>query len=217
MRIILADDDLRFIESLQMALRAEHEVHICEDLKSMKDLMSKKTVDLLICDYDFGHENLESFLQDKPPRIPILVLTGKATRQNIIDLLNLGVSGLLEKPVGLSDLRTRILKIKGHKSQNQERALDVLGFRFESESRTIFTEGRTETLTPIEFKIVDFFLSNCDKEIRRADLQKYLWPEVSVAKNTLDTHLGNIKKKLPALHQRLVAVYGGTYILKVDE
>jgi DNA-binding response OmpR family regulator len=217
MRIILADDDLRFIESLQTALREEHEVQICEDLKSLKSMMTKKPVDLLICDYDFGHENLESFLQVKPPQIPILVLTGKATRQNIIDLLNLGVSGLLEKPVGLSDLRSRILKIKGHKSQSHERALGVLGFRFEPESRTVFIGGRTETLTPIEFKIVDFFLSHCDKEIRRADLQKYLWPEVNVAKNTLDTHLGNIKKKLPVLHQRLVTVYGGTYILKLDE
>ncbi len=215
MVLILIDDDHRFLHSLRLALESEYEIHTCTSLAELRSKVNTVRAHLLVCDYDLGHECIEQYLKEKPPELPILVLTGKATRENIISLLNHGAEGFLEKPVELAELRKHIQKITSLQISPLSAAAKRIDLSFDPHYRKVEFEGVTQDLTPIEYKILIYFLNNIEKPIQKTEIQNHLWPEVTVAQNTLDTHMSNLRKKVPPFKKHLTSVYGGEYILKV--
>ena len=216
MVLILIDDDHRFLASLEMALQKDYQIHTCSNLPELRHKVQTIKANLLICDYDLGHESIEHYLKEKPPELPILVITGKATRENIISLLNHGVAGFLEKPVELSELKKHIERITSLKVSPLAAAAKKIKIGFDPHYRKVEFEGGSQDLTPIEYKILTFFLSHFEKPVQKTDIQNYLWPNVTVAQNTLDTHLSNLRKKIPPLKEHLTSIYGGEYVLKAS-
>lgn len=216
MKLILVDDDVRFLNSMQATLEKDYEVYACQSLDQLTRASKEIAADLLICDYDFGSENLEKFLKTSLPNVPVLVLTGKANRDNVVSLLNLGVSGFLDKPVELKDLREQIKRLTKDRGNAVIAVAKQLQIDFDPHFRKIYSDGSTIDLTPIEYKILMYFLSNPDQPILKKDLQNYLWPNVIVATNNIDTHLSNLKKKAPSLKKHLTTIYGGEYILRME-
>lgn len=216
MRLAILDDDTRVLEALQAALSDSYEVFVCEKLIELRDCIKTKNPDVLICDYDLGHETLENFLETKTNRAPVIIVTGKATKEVVIRLLNIGVSGLLEKPLSIADLKSCIQKVGVDILPTSDNVVGRLGFHIESGSREIVVSGERHSLTPIEFRILDFFLKNPDKKIKREEIEQHIWGDLSISKNTLDTHVGNLKKKIPVLSEKLISIYGAGFVLKIS-
>ena len=214
MTIAIADDDINFLEALEVALRQDYRVKPCRSLKELSDVILAHPPDLLICDFDFGPNTLPEFLRSRADKIPVIVLTGVASKKDVIDLLNLGVSGFLEKPVKIAELLEKIGIFKELAKSQVKEGLKKLGVFTKNSDRIVEVDGKDVTLTPLESKILFYFAGNIDRKINRTDLHTHLWPKVHVADNTLDTHLVNLKKKIPKLKETLVSSYGGTIQLR---
>ena len=62
-----------------------------------------------------------------------------------------------------------------------------------------------------EFALLKVFLKNQGQHLGREELIQSVWGSRQVSKNALDTHLVNLKRKLPVFANKLVLVYGSGY------
>tara|TARA_B100000315_G_C14467653_1_gene536744 strand:- start:503 stop:934 length:432 start_codon:yes stop_codon:yes gene_type:complete len=76
---------------------------------------TSRKIDVIICDLEMpemnGFEfvrNLRQGLDIPDPTIPVIILTGHSQADNIKEVVNLGISGFLTKPVSIHLLETRI-------------------------------------------------------------------------------------------------------------
>lgn len=70
----------------------------------------------------------------------------------------------------------------------------------------ISINGQSARATLTEVKIFNFLASNSSAFITRKEIEEHVWGEnVAIARNTLGTHLSNMKRKLPEFKRRLIA------------
>ena len=94
------------------------------------------------------------------------------------------------------------------KSVFRHYAVGRLGYRVDSQTRRVYIGADEIKLTRIEFEILSIFLENRRAHVTREQITSKLWPDTKVSRHTLDTHLINLKRKLPVFADKLVSVYG---------
>ncbi|HRO68166.1 MAG TPA: response regulator transcription factor, partial [Pseudobdellovibrionaceae bacterium] len=162
--------------------------------------------DFILAEHD-GFEFLEAVhsLKD-PPKI--VFMTAFANKEMAISLLNLGVHGLLEKPFSVSALTDLLEK------ERESRAVNP--WKLDPATRVITTAAGDCELTEVEFRVISCLLSRSEKWISREELVEQVWGKASQSRNVLDTHLTNLKRKVPILKRALKTVRGRGYRLERD-
>lgn len=214
MKLLILDDDTSTLTALEIALKDEFTIVKASHPKLIKNIICSQPIDLIISDFDFGTDTLLKYITSLDPCIPIIIMTGKASRSDIFSLLNLKIINFIEKPLSINDLRMKILAISDS-NNSLEKISQKLNIQIDHELRAIDYDSQKIKLTPSEFKILTYFLKNSNRTIKRSAIEKKIWDEVSVSKNTLDTHIYNLKKKLPLLGPKLLSVYGDGFLLKL--
>gem|GEM_PF-4345528 len=67
-------------------------------------------------------------------------------------------------------------------------------------------------LTGTEFRILHAFVCADGKRISREEIVRLVWGSANMSPNLFDTHLMNLRKKIPELNTHLRAVRGKGYI-----
>lgn len=140
------------------------------------------------------------------PRSHIVIVTGNANKQMAIQALNFGVSGFIEKPILDEELIRRLQEIGWFDTR----------FILNDKNRQLFVGADSYTLTQVEFTLLSKLLDKKNQLVTRADLEQDVWNGRHVAKNALDTHLYNLKRKVPQLKKCLSSIHGTGYVLKVQ-
>lgn len=214
MALLILDDDTSILNALEIAFKDEFSIIKASHPKLLKNLISTQNVDIIISDFDFGTETLLKYITDLAQCPPIIIMTGKASRSDIFSLLNLKIINFIEKPISINELRMKISAISDS-NNSIDKVSEKLNIQIDHELKAVNYEDQKIKLTPSEFKILTYFLKNSNRTIKRTALEKKIWNEVSVSKNTLDTHIYNLKKKLPLLCPKLLSVYGDGFLLKL--
>lgn len=166
--------------------------------------------DLIFLDHTLDNDktcfDLIPMVRASQPRSHVLIVTGNADKAMAIRAANSGVSGFLEKPIIEDELTKRL----------QEIGWFDTNFSLDDKSRELYVGEKTYHLTQVEFTLLRRLLDRKNQLVTRADLENDIWNGRHVAKNALDTHLYNMKKKIPELKNCLSSVHGTGYMLKVQ-
>lgn len=206
--LLIVEDDAELLVQIEKALAPQFKTYSCSTVTEAVSILRGIPVEGLLCDYVLpdgtAHDIIStlSFLVDKPKTI---IMTAHAEKEMAIKCLNLGVSGLIEKPFMRETL---LLLVNKHFNQP-----DNLTMTLSRERRSVTIGEREFGLTEIEFNILSFFLNNSGKWVSRQELIHELWGETSLSRNTLDTHLLNLKNKIPSLREAIVNLRGRGYSL----
>lgn len=214
MNLLIVDDEISILKALEITLQDQHRVFTTLHPADIEKKIEQYHIDIIISDFDFGTQNILTYIAKNTMDIPIIIMTGKASRPDIFHLIDLNIVHFLDKPISISQLRNKIEFIKSSKTEWQETSLG-LTLKIDTQERSVFYNNQQIKLTPSEFKILTHLLKNSNTTIKRHVLEKALWKEVNVSKNTLDTHIYNIKKKLPNLSDKIISVYGDGFLLKI--
>lgn len=216
-KVLFVDDDTAFLQAIEFALADDFELTISDNFKDSLSLLEKKTFDLVALDYDLGTYSAEDLLDKVPSAVPVLIVTGKAEKDMAIRLLNKHVHGLIEKPVTSRMLQKKIqeLLLSSSHSKGGQEYIAALEVSYHSEKRRVLIRDQEITLTPIESKLFDALLHHRNKKLQRSELIFLVWGHHNQSKNVLDTHIYNLKKKVPLLEKALKAVYGDGLYLEI--
>jgi DNA-binding response OmpR family regulator len=212
--VLVVDDDLSYIQTLKLALEDEYAITAATSLKEVEGLISDREFGTFVLDYHLGGgENgaeILDFLRAKELKQPVIVVSGTNTLEMARSFLTRRVFGFIEKPVALAELKS-LLEEAMYESSSPVLASNVsdeLGYRVDSNTRRVYIGNEQTKLTRIEFEILSIFLANRRTHVTREQITAQLWPDTKVSRHTLDTHLINLKRKLPIFADKLVSVYG---------
>ena len=212
-RVLLIDDDPVFLNNLEFSLSRYFDILKSDNLDDAKKFTESTHIDAILLDYQIGsqtgHEFMD-YLGVVALAIPVVVLSGCINLEMTVGFLKRRPYGFLEKPATFLEIKNTLEA--AILSKAGQKPLDSLGFEIDYKTRKVSVDDKEIILTKTEFELLCLFIKNRKKQLSRMHISKHLWGNHTVSKNTLDTHLLNLKKKIPPFSNRIVSVYGNGYL-----
>jgi two-component system nitrate/nitrite response regulator NarL len=167
-RILLIDDHALFREGLVRLLESEPDFELaaqCATVEEAFKILSSRSVDVVLLDYDLGKEKGSEFFRQAPPGLPLgrtLLLTGGMSNFDLKQMMALGASGVFLKHDSPTLLAKGIREVHAGRTWIDQALSQQLAQLDVSAERT----SRPKALSPRERQIMRYLLEGLsNKEI----------------------------------------------------
>ena len=137
-------------------------------------------------------------LNKKSMFIPIIMLTAKSEEPDKLRAFEIGADDYITKPFSIAELlaRTKVI-LKRLKSQQETVELSFQDIFINTEKRRVNRGKRSVKLGPIEYKLLELFISRPGRVYERSQLLDIIWgKDIYVEERTVDVHIGRLRKAL---------------------
>ena len=205
--ILVVDDNEDVAETIDRSLRrAGYEVAVAYRGADALQIARTRHPDLVVLDILMpGMTGIEvcRHMRANPDlaQTPILFLTAKGEIGDKIEGFEAGADDYLTKPFDLRELELRVKALLRRSSQSSERLndrIEVGSLVLNCRTFEISTPTRTVLLTPVEFELVQFLMSNPDKVYSADHLLQLVWgyPPGTGIPDLVRVHVKNIRDKI---------------------
>ena len=181
MKVLIAEDDRDFGNILtQYVTISGFEVTLARDGKEALDLFNKDKPD--ICVFDVMMPEMDGFTLAENIKLlnhdmPIIFLTAKSLKEDIVKGLKLGADDYITKPFDPEVLILRINNIlkRAYSSVNDEYHISSTILKFNT--LELLCGKSQEKLTLKEAQLLRYFILNKNKVLAREDILTEIWGE----------------------------------------
>lgn len=226
-QILLIDDDRTLLNLLGEFLRGEaFEVSVAPNGETGLRLAYEQHPDLVLLDVMLpGMDGWEICARLREmSRVPIIMLTAKATEADKLRGFRLGVDDYVTKPFSFAELVARIQAVLGRVTASEKRdaAHIVYGaITLDRERYQATLEGRILELTPTEFRLLEALVRRGGKVASEAELVQEVWGAYRQDDTALvRRYILMLRKKVeldPANPSRILTVRGFGYRMGMVE
>ncbi len=175
---------------MDIALDGENGLHLAESVAY--DLI---VLDLMLPKLD-GLELLRRYRRGGN-KTPVLVLTARDEKQSIVTLLNAGADDYLAKPFDLGEFLARA-KALVRRAKGQPTPMLVVGdLEVNTIERTVWRNGREITLTPMEYRVLEYLAHRPRAVVSKTELLEHLydynWEKFS---NVIEVYISGLRRKI---------------------
>lgn len=170
--------------------------------KFYKGLKEKKP-DLILLDIMLPDEDGISILKKLKSnhdvrRIPVIMLTAKASEYDKIKGLDLGADDYVSKPFGVMELISRIKAVMRRIYEKDRDGILTAGeITLDNEKHIVTVKGENVVLTYKEFELLYNLMVNRDLVMTREKLLDLVWNTGYEGESrTVDVHIGSLRQKL---------------------
>ena len=216
--ILLVDDETRMLDLLTLYLTPQG--YKCIKKNSALDAISyleDHQADLVLLDIMMPEMDGWDACQEirKHWQIPIIMLTARSEKTDIVKGLKNGADDYITKPFDEAELIARIEAVL-RRNSGESALLSFKGLALNMDSYELQYNGADIALTPKEFSLLNLFLQNRNKVFTREHLISTIWGYgVSTEDRTIDSHVRNLRDKLRkagfAADEYLLTVWGIGY------
>jgi two-component system alkaline phosphatase synthesis response regulator PhoP len=219
-RILIVEDDPDIALGLEQDLRLEgYDLEVVGDGQRAVERAQRGAFDLILLDVMLpGKDGFQVCRELRHERLqtPIILLTAKSHEAEKILGLELGADDYITKPFSPMELRARIKAALRRRGPSDTTDVFRFGeFTVDFERFELRRAGKPIDLTPIEFKLLAAFVRNRRMVLSRQQLLDKVWGrDVFVTDRVVDTHIGNLRKKIeidPDAPALVVSVRGFGY------
>jgi len=181
MKVLIAEDDRDFGNILSQYVTINgFDVRLARDGKEAWEMFSKEKPD--ICVLDVMMPEMDGFtlgekIKEAQPDIPLIYLTAKSLKEDIVRGLRIGADDYITKPFDPDVLILRINNIlkRAYSSSNDEYRISstVLSMN----SLELACGDHKEKLTLKEAQLLRYFIINKNKVLAREDILTEIWGE----------------------------------------
>ncbi|HVI49490.1 MAG TPA: response regulator transcription factor [Chitinophaga sp.] len=207
-KILLVDDDSVFAGMLKRNLEGVgYRVEHCDNGEKAWQQFQKKNYDMCLVDIVMPKMNgfqLAQEIRKKNTLVPIFFLSGEKTMDgDRIGGFKVGADGYLVKPLSLPELQRRIrVFLKWTRPLKSELLIghEVGDFIFHYRKLKItnrYTNEIIKTISPLEARIIRYFLSRPDLIIKKDELLMKLWGKDDFhTSRCMDVYMGRVRRLL---------------------
>jgi two-component system OmpR family response regulator len=221
-RILVVDDEDNITFLLGSALRHfGFEVKTAATGRAGIDAVADFAPDLLLLDVMLP--DLDGFevcrrIRQEGTKTPVLFLTARDATEDKVRGLTLGGDDYVAKPFSLEELVARIHAIlRRHGVATRTSTLSFADLEMDDDAHSVRRSGESIDLSPTEYKLLRFLLSNSGRVLSRAQILDHVW-EYDFGGNTsvVDTYISYLRKKLDRVDPPLIqTVRGVGYSLRL--
>jgi two-component system, OmpR family, KDP operon response regulator KdpE len=200
-RILVVDDEFQITRVLKRSLGAHrYDVRTASDGESGLDLFRDFRPDLVITDLSMPGMTGIEFCSEirKTSSVPVIVLSVRGEERSKVAALDAGADDYVTKPFGMDELLARVrAALRRSPDESPDSILDVGDFRLDVNSHQILLNGEAVHLTPKEFELLAYMLSNHDRVLtHRALLGKVWGVDYTEQTEYLRVFVANLRKKI---------------------
>lgn len=212
MKILLIEDDLDLGNGVRIAL-ADQGLDVIwvrrkADALHQLDLCVPELVLLDLGLPDGDGMSLMAALRQRLNRIPVIILTARGTLQDRLGGLDAGADDYLVKPFVLAELLARVRALARRSYGFDNEVIDIRGLSLHVPTRRVTLSARTIELTASEYALLETLLLRPDRVVTRRFLEERVFGEKENMSNTLDVHMGNLRRKIGEGYVRTVRGVG---------
>lgn len=218
--LLVVEDNQDLREYLTLMLTDQgYTVLAAEEGTAALKLFEKVSPDLVVLDLGLPTISGESVCKEIKrisPKTQVLVLTARDTLADVTATLNLGADDYMAKPFEVDELLARIkARLRGVSST--DKLLKVDDVVLDAEKVEVTRGNKLIQLTPLEFKLLEYLVSNKGRVLTRDMILSRVWsssPEIET--RVVDVYMGYLRKKIDkgSKHPILHSVRGFGYLVK---
>jgi two-component system phosphate regulon response regulator PhoB len=216
-RVLIVDDEPAVREMLAVALEmAGFEVKEAEDASTALHQVASSLPDLMLIDWMMPQVSgleLCRRLRRNPDtaNIPLILLTARGEEDAKITGLEVA-DDYITKPFSPRELVARLKAILRRTTpKGVEEPVEFAKLRLDPVGQRVTAFGQLLTLSPIEYRLLQLFMTNPDRAFSRTQLLDRVWGgDVYVEERTVDVHIRIIRKALGSAHEDLIQTVRGT-------
>ena len=196
--LLLIDDEPRMLDLLSLYLEPKFHCITQSSVLEAFSYLEIHHVDLVLLDIMMPEMDGWQACQEikKHSDVPVIMLTAKGERADIVKGLNLGADDYIQKPFDEDEMIARIHAVL-RRTKTGESVITFQGLRLMKESFEVHFQQEEIPLTRKEFAMMVLFLEYQNKVFSREHLISAVWNfDVSIEDRTVDSHVRNLRDKL---------------------
>lgn len=174
-KILLAEDDTNLGMLLKEYLRAKgFETVLCEDGEVAYEAFLNQPFDICILDVMMPKKDgftLAKEIRQINSEIPIIFLTAKNMKEDVLEGFKLGADDYMSKPFSMEELLLRIEAVlrrsTGLKPEDEQEIFKIGKLTFNSKKQTLFDGEEEQKLTTKESELLKLLCQNVNKVLER--------------------------------------------------
>jgi len=207
--ILVVEDDISILNMLRDLLEQSNiKVLTATDANEAQSLVSQSSPDLILLDWMLpdmsGAEWVRRLKRDEHfAPIPIIMLTAKGEEEDKVKALDMGVDDYVTKPFSPRELVARIkAALRRRVNFLTQGRIGSAGIELVLDEHRVLIGDQDVTLSPMEYRLLEFFISHPEKVYSRSQLLDNVWGRsVFIEERTVDVHIRRLRKTL-AEHDR---------------
>ena len=217
-RILVVDDEAENRQALHDLLSEEYEVHLAKDGIEALSAVPEVKPDLVLLDIMMPRmDGLQTCLRlrqkEETKSLPVIFLTSKNEPSTEAFGLELGADDFIPKPFNKEVLKARIKKRLLGTVQTLAEITQIGDYKVHWSRQEASIDGNFIPLTAKEVGMLRLFVENPGRVLTRDIILERVWSETYITDRTIDSHVKELRKKLPPLAKMLKTVYGTGYRL----
>ncbi len=220
-KILIVEDTPEHELMIKASIGSSPNFQFTNSVMGAKEQLTANKFDLVILDLVLpdgsGYDILMNLKKsDGTLKIPTIITSGKGEVSDKVMGFNSGALDYIVKPFNPVEFRTRIEnKLNFVTAMNSSpKICEVGNLQLDTGSlRTIVNQDEID-LSPLEFKLLKFFMESVDQVFSRDQLLSRVWGENTyVLDRTVDSTIASLRKKTSNWDFKIKSVYGMGYQL----
>ncbi|MDQ1675581.1 MAG: two-component system, OmpR family, response regulator [Actinomycetota bacterium] len=222
-RLLVVDDEPNIVELLSASLRfAGFEVTTAANGPEAVEVARTFRPDLVVLDVMMPA--MDGFavarrLRETGARVPIVFLTARDAIEDKVTGLTLGGDDYVTKPFSLEEVVARIRAVLRRTSADGGVTPSRLRFadlELDDDTHEVWRGGQLIALSPTEFKLLHYFLSNPGRVLSKAQILDHVWNyDFNGEANIVESYVSYLRRKIDTTEPRLLHTLRGVgYVLR---
>jgi DNA-binding response OmpR family regulator len=227
--VLVVEDEVDLSQVMRDRLAADgHDVVVAHDGASAMSAVAKRLPDVVLLDWMLP--DMDGLAVCRKLRqqhlMPIIMVTARGDEVDRVLGLEVGADDYLVKPFSLRELLARVramlrrVDLEGRRQAPAAEGgarIQVGSLVVDTGSRMAILDGVPMHLTRKEFELLTVLVSNQGRAFSREFLVERIWgTDFDGFDRAVDTHVTRLRKKLGALGDRIVTVWGVGYRFNPD-
>jgi DNA-binding response OmpR family regulator len=222
-RVLVIEDDALIARVIKKGLEeARLSVDLAHDGDTGLGMALAQPYDLLVLDVMLpgrdGWSVCEA-LRSRRSTVPILMLTARDALEDRVRGLETGADDYLPKPFAFPELLARARALLRRDKIHKTRVIRIADLEIDTAAGRVRRGGREVSLTQREYTLLEALAANEGRVLTREAIQERVWMDEESYSNTVDVHIGQLRKKIDASHslKLIQTVHGLGYVLRGPE
>ncbi len=223
MRILVVEDEPKVAGFIKKGLEEEgYAVDWAADGQEGLLLGQDGVHDLIILDINLprldGLRVLQELRQAKV-KVPVLLLTVRATIEDKVLGLDTGADDYLTKPFSFQELLARVRALLRRRTEAEPTLLQVADLTLDPARRLVRRGHAKIELSTKEFALLDYFMRHPGRVLTRTMIAEHVWDyDFDTMTNVIDVYVNYLRKKIDADREpKLIhTVRGVGYVMQVE-
>jgi two-component system OmpR family response regulator len=201
--ILVVDDDRSVADTIVDVLTVSgYNATAVHSASAALESVRRSAPDLVVLDVNMPHVSgfdIIERLRGMSPGIPIIMLTARQAREDIVKGLKLGADDYIPKPFVFEEFVLRVAAVlrRTYGSDEARNELRCGSITLNVDDVTVKVGDTPLSLSPTEFRLLAELMRNCDGVVTRDQLLERVWGiDFDASTNVVDTYVSYLRKKL---------------------